>query len=362
MENFETNEQIVYRPLIFSSSSDREMGNFESICAANHPSKNDLYHEQIADLAECCYPALKLGGTPTKELVEKMIAEGNMNPTDRWVYFPWKNAAARILDPKNFTICRTNRNKLKLTDAEQAMLGSKTILFVGLSVGQSAAYTFAMQRIGGHYHLADFDVLSLTNMNRLKASILDIGQLKTVIAARQIAEQDPYLEVECHHDGINAENLDKILGSGKIDLIVEECDSVPMKFMIRERASALGIPVIMETSDRGVVDVERFDLEPGKLPFHGRLGDLTAAKLASLSKEEYFGVLSKLVDYENISQGLKESYAAFGKEVLTWPQLGYEVTLGGATLAFVATKILLGKNMNSGRIYVDLETVFKELQ
>jgi hypothetical protein len=48
--------------------------------------------------------------------------------------------------------------------------------------------------------------------------------------------------------------------------------------------------------------------------------------------------------------------------VLTWPQLGYEVTLGGATLAFVATKILLGKNMNSGRIYVDLETVFKELQ
>jgi len=43
--------------------------------------------------------------------------------------------------------------------------------------------------------------------------------------------------------------------------VIEECDSLDMKFLVREAARDRQIPVIMETSDRGVLDVERFDLE-----------------------------------------------------------------------------------------------------
>ena len=61
-------------------------------------------------------------------------------------------------------------------------------------------------------------------------------------------------------EGIHADNLATFLDG--LDLVVEECDSLDVKFMVREEARERRIPVIMETSDRGVLDVERFDLEP----------------------------------------------------------------------------------------------------
>jgi hypothetical protein len=149
-------------------------------------------------------------------------------------------------------------------------------------------------------------------------------------------------------------------GTGKVDLIVEECDSLEMKFLIRERARFFGIPVIMETSDRGVVDIERFDLEPNRPILHGLAGNVGFQEILNFDRNQRMEILTKIVDYPNISDGLKQSYAALGKEVLTWPQLGYEVTLGGATLAYAAGIILLGKSMKSGRIYVDLDSVFKK--
>ena len=45
-----------------------------------------------------------------------------------------------------------------------------------------------------------------------------------------------------------------------------------MKLLVREMARERRIPVLMETSDRGVLDVERFDLEPDRPIFHGLLG------------------------------------------------------------------------------------------
>ena len=54
-----------------------------------------------------------------------------------------------------------------------------------------------------------------------------------------------------------------------LDLVIEECDSLDMKVRVREEARARGIPVLMETSDRGLFDVERFDVEPERPLFHG---------------------------------------------------------------------------------------------
>ena len=43
-----------------------------------------------------------------------------------------------------------------------------------------------------------------------------------------------------------------------------------IKAILREGARARRIPVLMATSDRGLVDVERFDLEPQRQILHGR--------------------------------------------------------------------------------------------
>jgi hypothetical protein len=42
----------------------------------------------------------------------------------------------------------------------------------------------------------------------------------------------------------------------------------------------------METSDRGILDVERFDLEPHRPLLHGRIAGLKATELTHLTKEQ----------------------------------------------------------------------------
>ncbi len=63
---------------------------------------------------------------------------------------------------------------------------------------------------------------------------------------------------------------DFFTGNGKLDLLVEESDGFDIKILSRYKARDLKIPVIMEASDRCMVDVERFDLEPNRSILHGQ--------------------------------------------------------------------------------------------
>jgi len=155
-----------------------------------------------------------------------------------------------------------DRNRNKLTRAEQARQRTLRIGIVGVSAGHSIAHVLAMEGLAGEIRLADFDVLELSNLNRIPASVLDLGVNKAVVAARRIAEIDPYLHVTVVPEGIRPDNLSVFLDG--LDLVIEECDSLDVKMLVREAARERAIPVIMETSDRGVLDVERFDLEPDR--------------------------------------------------------------------------------------------------
>src|SRR5262249_9107049 len=151
---------------------------------------------------------------------------------------------------------------------------------VGLSVGQASAVTLSMEGVGGRFRLADFDTLSLSNMNRLRASVADIGLKKTHLAARQMFEIDPYLDIRIWPDGLSPASFDEfLLEDGKADLLVEECDDLYLKIAIREYARDNRIPVLMETSDRGLLEIERFDLEPERPILHGLMHDVRADDL-----------------------------------------------------------------------------------
>lgn len=45
-----------------------------------------------------------------------------------------------------------------------------------------------------------------------------------------------------------------------LDRVVERCDPLNIKTVLREGGHSRGIPVLMETSDWSLIDVERFDL------------------------------------------------------------------------------------------------------
>ena len=273
----------------------------------------------------------------------------------RWVYYPWRRAAVRLLGPRAFTTLRLDRNRNKLTLSEQSKLRTLRVGVVGLSAGHSIAHVLAMEGLVGELRLADFDTVDLSNLNRIPASVLDLGVNKAVVAARRIAEIDPYLRVVVETDGVRPDNLDRFLDG--LDVLIEECDSLDMKFLVREAARERQIPVIMETSDRGVLDVERFDLEPDRPVFHGLLGDMDSTRLAGLSLAEKAPYVLRLVGARDASSRGAASLLEVGQTLTGWPQLGSEITLGAATVAAAVRRIGLKGDLPSGRVRFDVEEI-----
>ncbi|PXW35266.1 UNVERIFIED_CONTAM: ThiF family protein [Williamsia faeni] len=277
----------------------------------------------------------------------------------RWIYYPWRKKAIRLLGPVGYRRLRLDRNRNKLTVDEQDRAGVLRVGVVGLSVGHAVAHTLALEGLCGHLRLTDFDDIELSNLNRVPGSVFDIGLNKAVVAARRIAEIDPYLEVRVYQDGVQESTVDDFLSG--LDIVIEECDSFDAKVLVRDRARALGIPVIMETSDGGVLDVERFDLEPDRSLFHGLLGDFDAASLSGLSAAEKVPFALQILDGDRLTARMAASVFEMGRTLSAWPQLGGDVALGGATVAAAVRRIVRGEPLPSGRIRVDLDSILDEL-
>ena len=182
----------------------------------------------------------------------------------------------------------------------------------------------------------------------------EIGLSKVVLAARQIAEIDPYLGISIVTDGVTPENLERfLLGDDElgtaVDVVVDECDSVAVKVLLRERARELRVPVVMETSDRGVLDVERFDLEPDRPLLHGRMAGMAsedvAARLAGPAAQaaEYATeIVLKLLDADLLSTRMAASMLEMRTTLSSWPQLASDVVLGGASATVAIRTLVLG--------------------
>lgn len=127
-----------------------------------------------------------------------------------------------------------------------------------------------------------------------------------------------------------------------------------MKIAAREYARDLGIPVVMDCNDRGMLDVERFDREPDRALLHGLLGDVKSVDLADLGYQEKVDLILAMVDADRISPELAASFNELGRTLSSWPQLASGVALGGALCAEAARRILLGRPCESGRFYTDL--------
>ncbi|MFA6262159.1 MAG: ThiF family adenylyltransferase [Bacteroidia bacterium] len=331
---------------------------FHSLIEAKKPQIIDTYILQLKDWIRIRNPDKRF--TPG-ELDTKATELAGPEPDQEgtWIYYPWNNLLIHLLDKEAFIEVRTNRNKLKITEAEQTSLQNKTIGIIGLSVGQSVALTMATERICGRLKLADFDTLDLSNLNRIRSGVQHIGQKKTTLAAHEIAEMDPYLDVECFEEGITEQNIDSFLGGEyPVDLLIEVCDGLDVKILSRIKAREKGIPVIMDTNDRGMLDIERFDLEPQRPLFHGLVDESLLQPGIEIPAEKRLDVLMQLASFNQTSERLKLSMQEIGKSIITWPQLASSVVMGGGITCDVARKLLLGKPLKSGRYYVDLDEFF----
>lgn len=351
---------LLYKPTFFRLSDSAGREKLDNLLRIPGIMVSDELHGQLRELVKSKHPTYKfkpdeLGAAATQYLNGVPAEEYGV-----WVYYPWLNHLVHILDKEEFRSVRTNRNQYKITPEERDILATKKIGVLGLSVGQAVALALSMERSFGALRIADFDTLELSNLNRIRSGVQDLGLLKTVSTARQIAEIDPFLDVKCFHEGLNENNLESFfLDGGKLDIIIDECDGLDVKILVRHKAKELRVPVVMETSDRGMLDIERFDLEPNRPIMHGLIDhlDLNPKNLKGLTNEEKIPYILPMLGLETMSDRLKASMLEVEQSITTWPQLASDVILGGAVAANVCRRIALNQFRESGRFFVDINEI-----
>ena len=353
-------------PFIYDMSKEDDRTKLEVFLDKNNSQLNvyNSIENQILELYKIDNPKLKPNPNSLKNYWSEWCAQQDPDYYGVWVYYPWSNSLVHLVPKADFIRLRTSRNQYKIHPEEQDSLMNKKVGVIGLSVGQSVALTLSMERVYGTLRIADFDHLDLSNLNRIRAGVAELGLPKTTIVAREIAEIDPFLKVEVFEEGITEDNLDEFLGEGEdqLDLLIEECDSLAIKIKARVKAREKEIPVIMDTSDRGMMDIERFDLEPDRALMHGMVSEEGAKSIDQWTAKERLALVMDMVGAQNISSRLKASLLEVEESLTTWPQLASSVSMGGALSTIVSRYILLGKPVQSGRFYLDADEMYLEPQ
>lgn len=350
-------------PVFFKLEEESDSNNLHQLIK-NNPQLViiDEIKSQLEELIKLRHPQEKLTEEQLSQKIETHLGQTKIDNYGVWVYYPWRNTLVHLLDEKEFVEVRTNRNQYKITPEEEEILATKKIGIIGLSVGKAIALTMAMERICGEIVLADFDVIELSNLNRIQTGVHHFNTKKTVVAAREIAEIDPYLKVTCYHEGLTEANINDFFTKNKnLDICVEVCDGLEIKILARQKAKELGIPVIMSTSDRGMTDIERFDLDKEIPIFHGLIHHIPINSLKDLKTNiEKVKIVEAILGTENMSESLKSSLKEISKTITTWPQLASCVITGGGIICNVARRILLNRKLPSGRYYIDVDELIAE--
>ena len=356
-------ESQLFNPIFYDLTNKNDEENFVKLL--NHSSAIvviDEIQSQLEELIKLRNPKLKLTPSEYQQKITEHLNGLGTNQYGIWIYYPWLNKVVHLLNKEEFIEVRTNRNQYKITPEEEGILATKTIGVIGLSVGKAIALTIAMERICGELIIADFDTIELSNLNRIQTGVQNFGIKKTIVVAREIAEIDPFLKVTCLHEGLTEENVNDFFfpNGKKIDVCIEVCDGLSTKIFARQKAKEFGIPVVMDTNDNGMIDIERFDLEPKRPIFHGLIEHLDISNIKNaITNEEKLPFVASIIGIETISPRLKTSFTEIGKTITSWPQLASSVALGGGVTCDVSRKILLNQLIISGRFFVNIDKIIK---
>ncbi|MGW4243824.1 ThiF family adenylyltransferase [Nocardia sp. NPDC004722] len=278
----------------------------------------------------------------------------------RYIVYPWRGTVVKMPEPHYYRWLRSARNRYLIDHDEQSRWAGALVGIAGLSVGCSVLTACALTG-AGRFRMADLDVLGPTNLNRLSASVCDLGMPKLELAQRRTLELDPYAEIEAFPDGYTPDLAAEFLGIGAgrepLAVLLEEMDNLAMKVDIRLRARQAGIPVLMVTDngDNVILDVERYDLDRDYPLFHGRadgLGELTAARLSDPRTRVR---LANLLVGAEVTPRTRYSLTEVGRSLPSWPQLGTAATAAGALGALAARLLVTGTEIPSGRYRLRLD-------
>lgn len=357
-------DQETYQPLFFRLAKPEDEQALTQLMADDQISEIvDALPEALVDLFRIDFPFAAQGSPEFKKSLarytERYLNGQPMEKVGVWVYFPWKRSLVHLPEAEDYYKLRTARNKFLITAEEQDLFYNAHIGIAGLSVGSSVLNAVVLSGGGGNIRIADIDILSITNLNRLMASVCDLDRSKAIAAARRTYEINPYQNLTLFTDGLTQDNMEEFFTKDgkKLDLFVEEMDNIKLKIESRFKARELQIPVVMATDngDNTILDVERFDLEPDRPLFHGSVSE---DRLKNLPDNPPIGEKVKLANRivgPDVVPRMQLSLTQVGSKLPTWPQLGNAAILSGAATSYVARRILAGEDMPSGRYEVHFD-------
>ncbi|MBI3638273.1 ThiF family adenylyltransferase [Candidatus Wolfebacteria bacterium] len=324
----------------------------------------DVYKELLEDLFLIRNPKYKFNKNYQEDFEifwREHLGSKLAEEVGEWFYFPWNKKLVHYLEDELHQELRTARNKNLITPEEQEKFYNFKVGIAGLSVGSHIALTLAMMGGAKVIKIADPDVISGSNLNRIRFGFTKAGINKCDLIAQQIYEVNPYSEVHAYLQGITTENLNEFLvGPPKLDAVCEVTDFPELKIRMRLEARKLGIPVLMPTDngDNVIFDVERFDLDPNLQLFNGAAGDLTLEEFQKFPPQELPKLATKIAGPEFVVPRMLSSVMEVGKTLYSWPQLGDAATLAGVSTAYVIKRLALGQKLKSGRLEVNLDSIF----
>ncbi len=353
-----------YERIILYPTNANDAARIAAFAAEPGTTVMDTLAGQLEELYKIRHPETVRSGADSSavEAFAKAIRSESGSP-DRfgtWVWYPWRKLLIRFLPEALHTELRTARNRNLITENEQERFYRSRIGVAGLSVGNSVVA--AIVHTGGAKHLsvADFDTLSGSNTNRIRAGFDSVDLSKTTVMLRETYLTNPYADIRVY-DGLTEDRIEAFLTTpGKLDAVVDEMDDLYLKIRLRVAARRLGIPVVMaaDNGDGAVVDIERFDLDPNRPLMHGDIPERELLAIpASVPRPVAAKIISTWVGPDNIAERMMGSLMEIGKTLYTWPQLGTAATIAGALVAFAVRKIVTGGDIGQGKFIVSPESL-----
>jgi molybdopterin/thiamine biosynthesis adenylyltransferase len=274
-----------------------------------------------------------------------------------WVYYPWLNLCVKIPSEDGYFKLRTARNRNLITEDEQVTYRNVKVGIAGLSVGYSILASLVSTGGPKMIKIADFDELEISNLNRIRATLPDIGTNKAHIAARKALELDPFIDFEIWDTGLDESSLNAFLLKPKLDIFIDEMDDIYLKAIARNICKENKIPVLMATDnvDGSILDVERFDLEPDRPIFHGNVPELEGRAPNKPLPDDWVRLFHLIVDTSLLPKRLIDSMQLIGKTLSGGPQLDTGASISGASVAYAVRQIAIGELLTSGKYSISLE-------
>ncbi len=143
-----------------------------------------------------------------------------------------------------------------------------------------------------------------------------------------------------------------------LDIVVEECDSLDIKVAVRETARTRGMPVLMASSDRGLIDVERYDLDPAarscmafsvtshRRPRLARLVPATRSRMCCASSTP-----------QAFRTAARPHWSRWATPCRPGRSSPVTSLLGAAAVAEAVQRIGLAEHLPSGRVRIDVDGI-----